>query len=491
MIHYLSNSEAMDIIDAWGPDPALWPRADRPALEDLLKTDNDFADYVADVKRIEDMLANWEEADDGANINWDDLEDEDEDDADEERDQDDGSDEEEEGEQEPDQDGAPPPPPSSGSDDVHWNDDEDQEDEEEPEPEFGPAPAAEPQEDDDTVIELDPANLKDMDDMFSDFIQKQIEDQPAGEFRVFTRDYDEIVDINAPASTPLDKIDQAVALSTGALAKELRRLIAAQSQVKRIPGKRSGRLHAPNLHRVLSGDDRVFTRREEAQSLDTAISLVLDCSGSMMGERMKLSAEAAYALGCVLHRLNVTFECLGFTDNGSDPRVNTPSYAAEVAAAHAIAPIVRSVPIIMPKFKTFEERWTQPVQRRFAHVYNHDGGYYGGGGVVPFGSTPEGCGVQFAARRLLARKEKRKIMIVMTDGEPMGQNYAGWGAGRPYTQQARETVKSVSAAGIDLIGIGIQHTGPKGYYPNSMVINNLSEMPKQLMDLLKKFMLGK
>jgi cobalamin biosynthesis protein CobT len=299
-----------------------------------------------------------------------------------------------------------------------------------------------------------------------------------------------MVDINCPADTPLDKIDQAVALSTGALQKELRRLIAAQSQAKRIPGKRSGRLHAPNLHRILSGDDRVFTRREEAPTLDTAISLVLDCSGSMMGGRMKLAAETAYAIGSVLNRLGVSFECLGYTDRTNDPRCRTPQYQREVAEAHAIAPITRSTPIIMPRFKTFEERWLQPVQRRFAHVYNHDGGYTNNGAVVPFGSTPEGCGVEFAARRLLARKEKRKIMIVMTDGEPGGQQYS-WGGGRPYVKQAAEMVKSVSAAGIDLVGIGIQHAGPKRYYPNSMVISDLSEMPKQLMDLLKKFMLGK
>jgi cobalamin biosynthesis protein CobT len=346
------------------------------------------------------------------------------------------------------------------------------------------------QEDDDTVIELDPDQMKDMDGMFQDFIRKCAEDLPAGEFRVFTRDFDEMVDINAPDDTPLDRIDQAVALSTGALQKELRRLIAAQSQAKRIPGKRSGRLHAPNLHRVLSGDDRVFTRREEAPTLDTAISLVLDCSGSMSGERLKLAAETAYAIGSVLNRLGVTFECLGYTDNTSDPRCQTKEYIKQVAEANAIAPLVRTTPIIMPKFKTFEERWLQPVQRRFAHVFNHGGGYTNNGPVVPMGSTPEGCGVQFAARRLLARKEKRKIMIVMTDGEPGGQQYS-WGAGRPYVAQAAETVKSVMAAGIDLVGIGIQHSGPQRYYPNSMVIKDLSEMPKQLMDLLKKFMLGK
>jgi hypothetical protein len=51
-------------------------------------------------------------------------------------------------------------------------------------------------------------------------------------------------------------------------------------------------------------------------------------------------------------------------------------------------------------------------------------------------------------------------------------------------------VRSIEAAGIDLVGIGIQHNGPTGYYSNSMVIQNVGEMPKLLMGVLKRFIVG-
>jgi cobalamin biosynthesis protein CobT len=455
VIWNLSINDAMDLIDIYGADEDLWPRQDADALKNLVATDEDFADYVADVKRIDDLLANWEEAEDGLDVGekddknpWGDQDDEDE------------------------------------SDDLNYkqgggagNDEEipDQQDEDENE----------------TVIEINPERLEDMDKMFSDAIQKAFSNADPTEFRVFTRDYDELVDIEGVNDqTSIAEIDTAVAKSTGPLMKDLRRMIAARSQVQRIPGMRRGRLHGPNLHRILSGDDRVFTRKEEAQSLDTAISLVVDCSGSMAGDRMKLAMETAYSLGSVLSRLGIQFECLGFTDNYSDPRVTNKSYKKEAEAADAVAKIIRAVPITMPRFKEFSERWNQPVQRRFAQVFNADGGY---GCGVRFGSTPEGCGMEFAARRLLRRKEARKIMIVMTDGEPGGHvfNPQSMNDHWAYKRQSAEMVKAIEAAGVDLVGIGIQHAGPTGYYTNSMVIQSLDEMPKQLLQLLKKFIVGK
>ena len=69
----ISASDAMDIVDTYGPDASLWP-SDRAAdMADRLASDEDFADYVADVARIEAMLENWDEADDGAGIDLADL----------------------------------------------------------------------------------------------------------------------------------------------------------------------------------------------------------------------------------------------------------------------------------------------------------------------------------------------------------------------------------------------------------------------------------
>lgn len=460
MITALSLDDAKDIIDIYGPDETFWPRDEIAELRQLVANNSEFRDYVEDARWLEQMLENWEEDEDGASIEMDDMD-------------------------WLQQDTPPPPSPSEPDfDEADEPEHDEDEAEEEQEREEREEIEAEP-------IEIDPEDIQDMDSMLAKVIMKEVQTYDTDEFRVFTRDLDDVVNIQVPDNVNLEPLEQKVAKTTGPLQKDMRRLIAARSQVKRMPGMRSGRLHAPNLHRIMAGDDRVFTRREEAPSLDTAVSLVIDCSGSMNGTRMVLATETSFAVGSVLARLNVAFECLGFTDNGEDPRISTKEYKTAVAEADAIAKIIRHIPIVMPKFKTFEERWTQPVQRRFAHVFNSRG--YSGDCGFRMGSTPEGCGIEFAARRLLARPEQRKIMLVMTDGEPCGAVYnpRSHEDYYAYGRQSEAMVKSISAAGIDLVGIGIQHDGPEGYYPHHMTIQNVEEMPKQLLQLLKKFMTGK
>lgn len=458
--------QAMDIVDSYGPDPILWPYQQRDALEALSKADSVFADYIEEVREIEDMLGAWEWGDDdGASVG-----------------NPFGDEKSKPSSQDYDEDDEERSTPTGGGDD-----DTDDEDDTNDMPGIGvPMDTDKPVSVED-VPDFDPNDLKDMDEMVSAFIREQVQMSAPGEFRVFTRDFDELVDIKVPAGTSLDPIETAVAKSTGPLMKDLRRMIAAQTQSRRLPGRRSGRLHASSLHRVMTGDDRVFYRRENAPALDTAITLLMDNSGSMAGQRLKLATETAYAIATVLNKLGVAFECIGFTDNYSDARVRDKAYMKEVIAADAIAPIARHVPLTMPKFKTFEERWTGPVQQRFAHVFNKHGGHDAG---IAMGSTPEGCGIEFAARRLLRRPEKRKLMLCMTDGEPGGHVFSNNVGYTIYRDQSARVVQSVAASGIDLVGVGIQHNGPADYYPHSIVINKLDDMPVQLLTILKKFMLA-
>lgn len=460
MVYNLSTSEAMDVVDAYGPDRALWPQQYVTAMDHAIQRDPELADYIADTARVEAMLENWDEDDDGAQIDLSDL---------------------------------------------GGNDDEDEEDEDDYDVSqhgggfdntAGGAPQNEDDEDAPEILEVnvsDLQNLSDLDGHLTDLIRKEIElaGQQDDSWNVFTKDYDKILDVNPPASTPLVAIDQAVQATTGPLQKELRRLIAARTLSKRLPGLRRGKLHGANLHRILAGDDRVFFRRQEAPALDTAVTLLLDCSGSMGGPRLKLAVETAYALAAVFNRLGIAFECLGFTTaNSTHPDYaewNSKTYRAELDEAAQTATIHRHQPIAIPGFKTFDERWSPEVQRRFAYSFNSGGCYIAG---VDMQGTPESCSNEFAARRLLQRKEQRKIMITMTDGEPTANPYNSYDPTLARRRSAQVT-RMIESSGIDLIGIGIQHSAPTAYYKNSMVINDLSEMPTKLLALFKELLLGK
>ena len=461
-IYNLSTDEAMDVVDAYGPDRDLWPQEYVAAMDRAIARDAELTDYIADSARIEAMLENWDEDEDGVYIDMDDI-----DLPEDHEDNDDGD---------IDEDDLENAKPTSGN---------------------GTHDAAEDVEDDaPDILEINVSDIQDTSDLdgnLSDLIRKEIElaSLESDGWNVFTKDYDKILDVTPPSSTSIAEIDAQVRATTGPLQKELRRLIAARTMSKRLPGLRRGRIHSPNLHRILTGDDRVFFRREEAPALDTAVMLLLDCSGSMDGPRLKLAAETAYALGNVFNRLGIAFECLGFTTaNRMHPDYaiwNGNQYKTELAEAAQTAPIHRYEPITIAGFKKFEERWTPEVQRRLAHTYNKNGGDIAG---IETGGTPESCSNEFAARRLLQRKEQRKIMITMTDGEPTAHPYGGYD---PYLARRRsaQVTKLIEASGIDLIGIGIQHASPKAYYANAMVINSLAEMPAQLLALFKKLLVGK
>lgn len=459
----ISSSRAMDIVDTYGPDRDLWPQEYVDAMDDAIASDADLADYIADTARIEAMLENWEDDDDGAHIDMSDLEPFEE--------------EEEEGDI-----GA-----GAISTDGLENGSS------------GPANFFEEEKDDDApeIVEIDMSDIQqtsDLDGALTDIIRKEIEFAGQGQdsWNVFTKDYDKILDVTPGSNTPIDALDAHVRSTTGPLQKELRRLIAARTMSKRLPGLRRGRIHSSSLHRILAGDDRVFFRREEAPALDTAVMLLIDCSGSMYGPRLKLATETGYALGNVFNRLGISFECLGFTTahrTHPDSAIwSGKQYQEELEEASRSATIHRYEPIAIAGFKKFDERWTPEVQRRLAHTYNNNGG-----GIAGFemGGTPESCSNEFAARRLLQRKEQRKIMITMTDGEPTICPYAANLGRYAARQRSAAVTKLIEGAGIDLIGIGIQHAAPQAYYANSMVINSLDEMPSQLLNLFKKLLVGK
>jgi cobalamin biosynthesis protein CobT len=337
----------------------------------------------------------------------------------------------------------------------------------------------------DTPINIDTDQLMDMDEMLSAFIERSIAetDQP---YRVFTKDLDELTDIGTHGVS-LEFLQNDTASVVGPLQKELTRLIAARTQSVRLPGQRKGKLNSSSLHRVVSGDDRVFYRKQEALALDTAVSLVIDCSGSMgnnynggshRSSRIALATKSAYAIASVLHRIGVPFEVLGYTTLHFQPDA---AYMAEVDHADALAPISRFTPLSYPRFKEFGEPFTIDIQRRFAAVYNT-------AGAIAMGSTIEGCAVDFAARRLIEQRAKRKLMIVLSDGLPQGPRKSH--RAMSYPAHAAETVKAVAAAGVDIVGVGIQHAGVTNYYPNSMVIQNLQEMPAKLMATLKRFLVS-
>jgi cobalamin biosynthesis protein CobT len=111
------------------------------------------------------------------------------------------------------------------------------------------------------------------------------------------------------------------------------------------------------------------------------------------------------------------------------------------------------------------------VKQRFAWLPNSGG----------MANNVDGECVEIAGMRVLRRKEKGKILIVLSDGNPAcyTSDYDG------LNMHLKKTVENMTRAGVNMIGIGIESSAVTDFYPKSMVINNVNDLPPLIMRELR------
>jgi cobaltochelatase CobT len=139
---------------------------------------------------------------------------------------------------------------------------------------------------------------------------------------------------------------------------------------------------------------------------------------------------------------------------------------------------VRWEALYHPLFKEFGERFSLEQKRRFATAYDHT---WQGQNLL---QNIDGASLLEAAKRVLMRPEKRKLMIVFSDGEPCSNmdNYT-------LDAHLKKVVPEIEKNGVEVIGVGIQTTSVNRYYKKAFVVNNLQELPAKVMGELKTFLL--
>jgi len=97
----------------------------------------------------------------------------------------------------------------------------------------------------------------------------------------------------------------------------------------RAAGGRRGRLDTGQLHRLAVSDPRVFRIKAERVGIDTAVHILLDCSGSMV-RRIHLACQACYAVASALEAARINIAVTAF------PGTHTPD-----GSYSTIAPVIR------------------------------------------------------------------------------------------------------------------------------------------------------
>lgn len=322
-------------------------------------------------------------------------------------------------------------------------------------------------------------DAKSFDEDISDALTKEAtKGAEKSDYIVFTTDDDLIEPVPVAksgatgklVSDMVDSVDHMI----GPMQKDLERAMAAITQTVWSPGHKSGRLHSAALVRGMFGRDDLFRRKEMSRSKDVAVELVVDCSGSMGGAgKIQIACHTAYALSSVLERIGIQNEVIGFTTKPLSASVRDAMIAERSKASVRYS---RTEALYMPVFKGFGERLTSEVKRRFAEVPF--------GGAVSLRENVDGESIQVAARRLLARREARKVMIVLSDGHPSCS-----GDRAALDTHLIEAVKLLEKQKIEVVGLGIMDSSVKRYYPKSVVVNSVSDLPTEVMKQLKQFLI--
>ncbi|AJY68369.1 VWA domain-containing protein [Geobacter hydrogenophilus] len=243
-----------------------------------------------------------------------------------------------------------------------------------------------------------------------------------------------------PTAHPLNQTGgyddlSALRVHTAALRARLQGLVQASKQKRSTPVSVGHRLDSRVLTRLRICDTRVFTRKEEKRSVNTAVCMLLDSSGSM-GNTTVLNKMGIASRACF-----VAAEALF-----SIPGVRT-AIATFKGHDNHVFPMVG-----------FGEK---PDHSRF--------------NITGSGGTRLGHALWWAWGELCLRRETRKICIAFSDGDT--------GDG-PVTQAA---IKRMRESGIEVIGIGIQDSSIKQYLPdNHRIIKNLDQFTPALLELLRE-----
>lgn len=221
-------------------------------------------------------------------------------------------------------------------------------------------------------------------------------------------------------------------LASSAIRARLLGLLQAKNRQRQYLHDRGKRVDGKRLTRVACGDSRVFIQREEKRKPETAVHVLLDASSSM-GARQEIANHAAVSLALAISSIP---KC--------DIAVSMfPGVGGEVS------PIVRRGQPI------------RPSMGRFA--------------VSSSGGTPLSEAMLYSARELAASKKERKVLIVVTDGQPSNG-------------PAVRYIQKLIAPHVDIYSIGIGTTAVSQYFEKWSVIKDVKELQTALFALAGKFL---
>lgn len=250
---------------------------------------------------------------------------------------------------------------------------------------------------------------------------------------------------NTVHSKALGSDDKFYAETTGAvnaLSHKMHILLQAQTRSRVLSAPVGSKIRSSKLHTAKLGGN-VFARKVKATKIDTAVSILIDRSASMRndgkgGVPVDTARRAGFAIAKALEMVN-----------GVKVSVSTfPSSEGSWLAVETL------------------NRFGEPLRSRVANFSK----------VEALGNTPLSECLSAVACEIAARRENRKIIMVVTDGEPNNAD------------AALKVIQRVEHSGIEICGLGINFDVSHLFSRNSS-ITDINELSTAMFGMLQDVML--
>lgn len=222
---------------------------------------------------------------------------------------------------------------------------------------------------------------------------------------------------------------------------------------------------------TLAAAERIRMAVDAGELGDTAISILVDQSGSMRGQSMLLVAAACDIAQDFLVHLGVTTEVLGFTTvrwKGGKSR--------ELWVRTGKRPLPgRLSDLLHIVYRSADDRRASTGGNHFKPMLRPD---------LPKENV-DGEAIEWAVDRLMAMPARRRTLLILSDGVPADDstlmaNDAGF-----LDRHLRKVISRIEASeDVKLVGIGIGFD-TTAYYQNSLTISSVDEVGSSLIAALE------
>ena len=255
------------------------------------------------------------------------------------------------------------------------------------------------------------------------------------------------------------------------IANRLQRKLLAQQNRHWDFNVEEGYLDTSRLAKIIANPNNKLSYKveKEIEFKDTIVTLLIDNSGSMRGRPITVAALCSDILAKTLERCLIKSEILGFTTKawkGGKSRENwikngKPSNPGRLNDLRHII------------YKSADAPWRRSKKNLGLLLKE---------GILK--ENVDGEALSWAYKRLLNTQEKRKILVVISDGAPVDDSTLSVNPGNYLEKNLRDTINIIETNNyVELIAIGIGHDVSR-YYSKAITIMDVDQLGEVLLNQL-------